>query len=124
MGQEFKPTRKVYIKEIINPVKLQKDPLNFGYVIVQVCSDISKSVEECSQTPGNLIIVIGDNQYKFSPFVKELLVYLTHRVNLYYFYLVIMFAVITIIIFLYTRHVIKKDITGPIIKLKKSLKLN
>jgi hypothetical protein len=43
---------------------------------------------------------------------------------MYYFYLIIMFAVITIIIFLYTRHVIQKDITGPIIKLKKSLKLN
>jgi AmiR/NasT family two-component response regulator len=61
MGQEFKPARKVYIKEKINPMQLQKDPLNFGYVIVQVCSDISKSVEECSETEGNLIIVIADN---------------------------------------------------------------
>lgn len=103
---------------------MQKNPLNFGYVIVQVCSDISKSVEQCSETPGNFIIVIADNQYKFSPFVKELLVYLANNLNMYYFYLVVMFSVITVLIGIYTRHFIHKDITGPIIKLKKSLKLD
>jgi len=68
--------------------------------------------------------VIADNQYKFSPFVKELLVYLANNLNMYYFYLVVMFSVITVLIGIYTRHFIQKDITGPIIKLKKSLKLD
>lgn len=124
MGQEFKPSRKVYIKEKISPIALQKDPLNFGYVIVQACSDIKKSVEQCSFTPGNFLIVIADNQYKFSPFVKELLVFLANNLNKYYLYLVMMFFIITVLIGLFTQHFIKKDITGPIIKLKKSLKLD
>ncbi|MFO0117969.1 MAG: hypothetical protein ACK521_10290 [bacterium] len=68
--------------------------------------------------------MIADNQYKFSPFVKELLVFLANNLNKYYLYLVMMFFIITVLIGLCTQHVIKKDITGPIIKLKKSLKLD
>lgn len=34
MGEEHKPLRKVYIAQEIDPVELQKDPQNFGYVIV------------------------------------------------------------------------------------------
>jgi hypothetical protein len=105
----------------IDPVELQQDPKNFGYLIVQACSDITKSVQECADTPGNFLVVMASEKYQFSPFIKELLVYLHSQVNLYYFYICILFIVIFFGVGLFTRNMIRKDITGPIIELKKNL---
>lgn len=121
MGQETKPPRKEFIRSGVDPIQLQEDPQNFGYVIVQVCSDITLSVSDCSQTPGNFIVVVADPQYKFSPFIRDLLKNLTTQVGRYYVYLVMLFLVIVLVLGIVTRHLIKKDITGPIIMLKKNL---
>jgi hypothetical protein len=121
MGREQKPLRKVYIKQGIDPIQLQLDPKNFGYVIVQVCSDITLSMSECGKTPGNFIVVVADHQYKFSPFIRDLMIYLRTRLSEYYLYLVCLFAMIVLGLGAVTRHYIKKDITGPIIMLKKTI---
>lgn len=42
----------------------------------------------------------------------------------YYFYLAVLFMIVASILGLYTLSMIKKDITGPIITLKKSIELN
>ena len=61
MGHEVHPTRLEFIAMKVKPIELQKDPANFGYIIVQTCSDSTKSVEDCSKEEGNFIIVVAVN---------------------------------------------------------------